>query len=231
LKKNLNNVNFQHISPRTENILERNEFLSYFGKSKRQDYKHTTIKYLKLEPEDGKFFKNYIIQELLAREELPTMSQPLKNKMIEAIYEIFVNAQMHSNCEFIYTCGQFFPKKNKIEFTIVDNGIGFKEKVNRRFDTQFSALQAIKWAVIDRNTTKKIPGGIGLALLHEFVQKNRGKIQIISAEGYYEYSEANIIYKEFKGEFPGTIVNLQFKTDDSSDYLLKSEVNDINDIF
>jgi len=34
----------------------------------------------------------------------------------------------------------------------------------------------------------------------------------------------------FKGSFPGTIVNLQFRTDDYSSYVLKKEF-DNNDIF
>ncbi|MDR4507873.1 MAG: hypothetical protein MRJ65_06500 [Candidatus Brocadiaceae bacterium] len=44
-------------------------------------------------------------------------------KITESIYEIFVNAQIHSETDFIYTCGQFFPNKHMIEFTIKDTGI------------------------------------------------------------------------------------------------------------
>jgi hypothetical protein len=39
-----------------------------------------------------------------------------------------------------------------------------------------------------------------------------------------------VISKSFDGLFPGAIVNLQFCTDDSNNYALKSEI-DINDIF
>ena len=37
----------------------------------------------------------------------------VKEKVIEAIYEIFVNAQIHSETQLIYTCSQFFPNKTK----------------------------------------------------------------------------------------------------------------------
>ena len=63
----------------------------------------------------------------------------VKEKIVEAICEIFVNAQIHSETEFIYTCGQFYPQNNKIEFTIVDTGVGFRENVNKRFQSNLSA--------------------------------------------------------------------------------------------
>jgi hypothetical protein len=69
-----------------------------------------------------------------------------------------------------------------------------------------------------------------LALLKEFVGKNKGKMQIISDNGFYQFDTKGVIVKTFRGEFPGTVVNLQFCTDDRSNYALKSEIN-INDIF
>lgn len=230
---NLNNIHFDYLSPKIETILLKNDFLTYFGKQREVDVNNTTIKFQKLKPTDGKYFKNYVIEELIEGHiaDLPIMSQGVKEKIVEAIYEIFVNAQIHSETEFIYTCGQFFPNKNKIEFTIVDTGIGFREKINRSFGSNLSAMQAIKWAVQDKKTTKKgISGGIGLAVLKEFVGMNKGKMQIVSNNGFYQFDIEGEILNLFKGEFPGTIVNLQFRTDDSKNYLLQSEI-DVNDIF
>lgn len=230
---NLNDIHFDYLSPQIESILLKNDFLTYYGKQRAIDVNKTTIKFQKLKPTDGKYFKSYVIEELIDGHitDLPKMSQGVKEKMVEAIYEIFVNAQIHSETDFIYTCGQFFPNMNKIEFTIVDTGIGFKEKINQRFNSNLSSIQAIEWAVKDRMTTKqKISGGIGLALLKEFVKMNKGKMQIISNDGFYQYDSMGEKSREFIGEFPGTIVNLQFRTDDKSNYLLKSEI-DINDIF
>lgn len=230
LKGNLNDIHFD-ISPKTEEILLKNDFLSYYGKERRFDGNHTTIKYQKLKPTDGKYFKTYVIKELIGRNELPHMSQAVKEKMVETIYEIFVNAQIHSETDFIYTCGQFFPNKNKIEFTIADTGVGFKKKVNRRFNVNMTAVQAIQWAVQDKKTTKTgISGGIGLSLLREFIDLNKGKMQIVSDNGFYQFSHSGVDSREFEGIFPGTIVNLQFCTDDNNNYSLKNEI-DINDIF
>jgi hypothetical protein len=228
---NLNDIHFDFISPQIEQILLKNDFLTYYGKQRLVDTNHTTIKFQKLKPTDGKYFKTYVIEELVGRDELPEMSKGVKEKMVESIYEIFVNAQIHSETNFIYTCGQFFPNKNKIEFTVVDTGIGFRNKVNQRFNANLSATQAIVWAVQDKKTTKQgISGGIGLAILKEFIEKNKGKMQIISDDGFYQFDRNGVITKQFNGKFPGTVVNLQFCTDDNSSYALKNEIN-INNIF
>jgi hypothetical protein len=231
--KNLNKIDFEIQETKTETILKKNDFLTYYGKQRAADVNNTTIKFQKIKPTDGKYFKNYVFNELIEghSKDLPKMTQGIKEKMIEAIYEIFVNAQIHSETDFIYTCGQFFPNKNTIEFTIVDVGIGFKEKVNQRFDARLTATQAIQWALQDKKTTKiGISGGIGLAVLKEFIDMNRGKMQIISKEGFYEFGRDGEVTNTFKGDFPGTIVNLQFRTDDKDNYRLKSEI-DINEIF
>lgn len=231
--ENLNDIHFDYINPDVEKILLKNDFLTYYGKTRVIDTYNTTIKFQKLKPTDGKYFKNYVIEELIDGHngDLPKMSIGAKEKIVEAIYEIFVNAQIHSNTDFIYTCGQFFPNMNKIEFSIVDTGLGFKEKINQRFGSNLIATQAIRWATQDKKTTKiGVSGGIGLAVLKEFVQMNRGKMQIISNDGFYQYDGSVEVSKLFRGEFPGTIVNLQFRTNDRNNYLLKSEI-DINDIF
>lgn len=228
LSANLNEIEIRHIDPAIENILLKNDFLSYFGHQRKADNHHTTIRYLKLNPTDGKYFNSYIINELIGRTELPKMSALVKETMAQAIYEIFVNAQIHSDSPSIYTCGQFFPRDNKIEFTIADVGIGFKNKVNRRFNKNLTSTQAITWAVQDRHTTKEgITGGIGLAFLREFVERNKGKMQIISDDGFYQFDTSGEQSKLFIGSYPGTIVNLQFRTDDNSRYHFSSEPVDI----
>ncbi|MBC2695284.1 MAG: ATP-binding protein [Desulfobacteraceae bacterium] len=183
----LNTIHFNNIPPKIQTIIQKNNFLSHFDYQRIDDINNTTIRYLKLKPTDGRFFHGYVVKELLNRPELPKMSSALKKKIAESIYEIFVNAQLHSESDFIYTCGQFFPTKHTIEFTITDTGIGFKNRVNNRFETSLSSVQAIKWAMIDGNSTKQdISGGIGFAILREFVSINKDKIQIIRDDGFYQ---------------------------------------------
>lgn len=229
LIENINQIHFINIPSATETIMKKNGFLTYFGYQSLLDNHNTTIRYLKLKLTDGKYFNTYVIDELIGRAELPQMSMSVKESMAIAIYEIFVNAQIHSNSSYIYTCGQFYPREHKIEFTIVDTGIGFKRKINDRFGSNLSSTQAIQWATKDRNTTKEgVTGGIGLALLKEFIEKNKGLMQIVSDDGFYEYSYRGEQLRLFDGAFPGTIVNLQFRTDDNSSYILTNEIDSDN---
>lgn len=231
LASELNEIHFTELINAAKIIMQKNDFLSYYGYPRVIDNYNTTIKYLKLKPTDGRFFHSYIVNELLNRSELPQMTKELKKKISESIYEIFVNAQIHSESNFIYTCGQFFPAKHIIEFTITDAGMGFKNKINKRFGKNLSSIQAIKWATSDGHSTKtNVSGGIGLALLKEFIAKNNGKFQIISDDGFYQYESDTEQTELFSESFPGTIVNMQFRTDDNSSYSLTEE-NGSDDLF
>lgn len=231
LQENGTNYKMNYCSNGIETILRKNGFLcKHFSADTQDDSHHTTIPYQVLRPSQSIFFNDYVVHQLFEREELPKMSKGVKDKMSELIHELFVNAQIHSNSEKVYTCGQFFPTKNKIEFTLVDTGIGFREKVNQKFNKGLLATQAILWAVQDKNTTKDVTGGLGLAMLKEFTEHNNGKIQIVSYNGYYEFKKGNENTRQFDGEFPGTIINIQFRTNDNTQYSLKEEL-DITDIF
>jgi hypothetical protein len=231
LEDNLNDIVFEYVNSSVCTILRKNGFLKHFGFDHHADSNHTTIPYQKMKPDDGRYFREYVAAQFLNRPELPAMSEGLRKKMTEAMLELFVNAQIHSETRHIYTCGQFFPKRHTIEFCIADTGIGFKEKFFRRFGKAIPAVDAIRWAVQDRNTTKVgIPGGIGLALLREFVKLNSGKLQIVSGDGYYEYNREGEKTEKLIKPFPGTVVNVAFRTDDNGNYSLAGEANE-SDIF
>lgn len=118
-------------------------------------------------------------------------------------------------------------KKYKIEFMMTDIGLGIKHVVNGAFNANLPATQAIEWAIRDKNTTKKgVSGGIGLSLLHEFIKMNKGRVQIISNEDFWQLDNANVTKNSFDNEFPGTMVNISVCTDDTNSYMLESEIPD-----
>ncbi len=228
LQNKLNSVNIDAL--KAKDILERNGFLSFFGNEKKIDYNNTTIPYQVLSIDDDRYFNNYVFKEFLGKSDLPNMTEGLKKKMTESIYEIFINAKIHSQTDKIFICGQYFPYLHKIEFMLTDIGVGIKNVINTRFNSNLTAIQAIDWAIEDRNTTKNgISGGIGLALLYEFIQKNMGKIQIVSNEGFWELNTEGIIKSSFENEFPGTMINIMVRTDDKNSYMLYDEIPE--DIF
>lgn len=155
------------------------------------------------------------------------MSPGLHKKLQESIFEIFSNAVLHSRTRLgIFSCGQYFPTKSCLHFSIVDLGIGIRQKIIDELGFNFSAEQAIKWATEDSHTTKTgaIPGGLGLKLLREFIVMNHGSIQIVSDCGYWQLADGLVSTQKFDWAFPGTVVNIQINTADTHSYRLSSEV-------
>lgn len=233
----LNDVTFSYIQRTPSDIqaiLQKNGFLTFYGYDKIPDTFHSTIEYKKFKPADGRYFNQYLEDELLKRSEIPNMSDAVHEKISESIQEMFVNAQIHSETEFIYTCGQFFPRDHKLNFTIVDTGIGFAKRIEKNLGEIISSKDAIRWAMIDGNTTKQgVSGGLGLALLKEFIVQNNGKIQIVSGNALYERNSNSETIQQLDAFLEGSVISMTFKTDDSKTYRLMSEVEqiDINDIF
>jgi hypothetical protein len=229
----VNNIKIINLTSKIEILLKRNHFLSHFGGHKLDDFYGTTIKYMKFKPTDNKQFKEYLDTELLSKSVMPDMSPRLRKEINRSIFEIFNNAVLHANCRNIFTCGQFFPQKNKLDFTVVDMGITIPGNVNNFLNETLAGHDALAWAVEEGHTTKigKIPGGLGLSLIRDFLKINRGKMQIISGDGYWEQDVYNNIDTNcIPDEFPGTIVNFEFNVNVDGFYCLKSEV-DAGDIF
>ena len=133
----------------------------------------------------------------------------------------------------MYVCGQLYPQNHRLDFTLADAGVGIRTKVRKYFNREdISSVTAIHWALQEGKTTKtgSQPGGMGLKFLKEFVSLNKGKLQIASRYGFYEYSAGTETFAKLSGDFPGTVVNLEVNTADQQSYRLSSEISP-NDIF
>ena len=232
--KNMNNIRFVNLSGKVEEILQKNYFLYHYGWVIKEDKYSTTIRYQKFSPEDEGLFKQYVSNQLLARPDFPRISELLAKKINESIFELFENARTHGHCDYIFTCGQYYPKKvpARVDFTLVDLGKTIKYNVNNYLKKNLEGYEAIDWAMKYGNTTKtgRISGGLGLDLIKEFIKLNNGKIQIVSSDGFWEMRKGIIQKKPFQKAFLGTIVNLEFNLDDTNIYKLKEEVS-LNNIF
>ena len=211
-------------APDIRTILQKNGFLSFYGYPTVWDNNDTTIQYIRFKRSESDAFAGYVNTQLLARPELPTLTPKAKMMIAQVIVEIFTNSVLHTQTNYIYTCGQFYPKKHCIDFSIVDTGDGIRNTVNKHTGQNLNAIDAIKWALIDGNTTKQgVPGGYGLTILQDFLRMNGGSLQIISNNGYYCHDNNSQFTRIFNAEFPGTALNLQIRTDDMNWYRLKSE--------
>jgi hypothetical protein len=232
LQEEFVSLSFININSSVDRILSKNHFFSNFGSEVLPDTYQTTIKFRKFRVTEEKPFKDYLDRELLSQPDLPKMSPLLKGRINRSIFEIFNNANIHGHCSHVFSCGQYFPQKKRLAFTIADLGQTIKHNVNNYLNKSLSGAEAISWAVEEGNTTKTgtIPGGLGLSLIRDFLKLNNGRIQIVSSNGYWEERKGVIFAQEFDNILLGTIVNLDININDHSSYKLSSEV-DVDSIF
>lgn len=176
-------------------------------------------------------FGKYIDSEIVRY--LPSMENTVKRDISAYIQELFGNAQIHGRCRHVFTCGQYYPKKGKMDFTVVNLGRTFHHNVTEFFERKKEAApdHSVAWAVLPEHSTKlNVSGGLGLSLMRDFVHFNNGRFQIVSGNEYWELNTKNEIHKWFECEFPGTIVNIEIDQHDKNHY--KYVTKDISeDIF
>lgn len=233
LGERINTVKLLNIRPDVERALTQNGFLSIYGRKAVPDRWGTTLPYQQFDPKDDRYFADYVETKLIRRTELPAMSSALLKKLSESLFEIFSNAVIHSSTEMgIFSCGQFFPKRDRLNFSVADLGIGIRRNVTETTGLTLDAAQAIEWATTGRNTTRRgaIPGGLGLKLLVQFVDLNGGSLQIVSDAGYWRRENGKSCIVQLTRPFPGTVVSVEINTADQQSYVLASEVEE-TDIF
>jgi anti-anti-sigma regulatory factor len=208
-------INFNN---KVETILRKNEFLIQHGYDKIFDKYATSIRYQKFDPTnklDDNNFEIYIKQQLLSKNDFPSHSKLLGKHITLRIFELYENARTHGSCDYIHACGQYFPKKPEkpLNVTIVDTGKNFQENVSKFLNQNIAAEEAID-------------GGLGLDLIFQFIQHNKGKIQIISSDGFWEWHRGKSTKMRLNNPFNGTIANLRFNLNDTSHYKLIEETDD-----
>lgn len=218
------NIDLVNLRPDVRNVLRRNGF---FENDMLADRYKTCIPLRVFETHESVKFSEYSFEHLEKNMEL-NLSNALKIKFFEGIDEIFQNSVLHCHQPTkIYACGQLYPKRKLIDFTIVDLGKGFRWNVENYLNKEVSGSRSIDWAMSAENTTRDgdVSGGLGLKILLEFIKHNGGKLTIYSDTGYWTNSSNGIELTELTASFPGAVVNLEIRTDDIHHYFLKSEVD------
>lgn len=224
--QNVNTLELKGLAPGVKTILSKNSFLTDFGFPKRPDTYGTTIPYQRFAIADNCKFAEYLNSHLRGKK-LPRMTPALSASFKRNILEIFVNATIHSESELgIFVCGQYFPKRNRLGFCVADAGIGIRRKIYKELGIKMNSDQAIDWALQEGHTTRKgsVPGGLGLKLIREFISMNQGRIQIVSDRGCWEFSAGQETLTRIDLGFPGTVINIEINTADTSSYCLRGEL-------
>lgn len=217
--------------------LSRNNFFSAFDPETFPLDPENFIEYRKFKPGEMEAFKTYLDNQLMKKQKFPKHTYLVGKRIRESILEIFVNAETHGKCSYIYSCGEYHENGATpiLDMTIVDRGFTIPSTVNeyvsRRHWQTYDACGAIRWALVEGNTTKtNEPGGLGFSILMEFLKLNEGEMQIVSGNGMVEFKKGNLYNYTLTKPFEGTIVNMRFNFDDSHKYRLVSEKVDINNL-
>ncbi|OQX28996.1 MAG: ATP-binding protein [Spirochaeta sp. LUC14_002_19_P3] len=231
LRDELNNVTIANVPAGISTILQKNKFLNVFNQPELPDTNQTTLPFKIFKLTAGDQFNDYL-DTYMKGHGIPTMSEALTKRFRQSLFEIFLNATIHSQSKSgIFVCGQFYPNKHRLDFTVADAGIGILENVQRYIrEPKITSCWAIEWAMTEGTTTGNWPGGLGLKLIKDFIEMNGGKIQVVSRLGYYEFSANGRFPQEMNSDFPGTCINIEINTEDTSNYYLKSELKS-EDIF
>ena len=156
------------------------------------------------------------------------MSSQLERRFFEGIDELFQNCEIHSKTEHgMFACGQHYPRTNRLDFSLVDLGLGFEEVVYRGTGNRMPPAEAIMWAMTGSNTTRAgdVPGGLGLKILREFIQLNGGRLLVVSHKGYWCLHKHGVDKRVLRVPFPGTAVTLEVNLADRSEYRMKHEID------
>jgi len=228
-----NAVSIVNVPSGIESILRKNRFLVGYGYDPLEDVSRTTLPFRRIQLSEQGLFADYLERHMNGKG-IPRMTEGLGKVFRQSIFEVFQNTVIHSRSRLgAFVCGQFYPQYQRMDLTIADAGVGIRINVRRYLrNMKISSVEAIRWALQEGNTTKtgSQPGGVGLKFLHDFVALNQGKIQIASRLGFYEYHDGKETFKKLAADIPGTTVNLEINTGDTSGYRLDSEITS-KDIF
>ena len=207
----------------------KNNFLPFFnsGFSRMNDLIQTVIEFRQFDIADTakqQAFFDLLRSGLLKSRGLVNLSDKVLKEVSKNIIELFSNAVSHSQSACgMFCAGQLFPTYHKLDVTIVDMGVGIQHNVASHLKQEVSADEAIRWAMKRLNSTRDDIGGLGLHLLKELITLTKGKLEIVSNNGYYYIKDGKEGSELLEFTFPGTVVNIEFKIDDKY-YYLKGEI-------
>jgi hypothetical protein len=142
-----NGIALTNLQPGVEKILTKNGFLTHYGRAPLRDSYRTTVPYQRFDVKDDRFFAAYVESKFVSRMEMPKMSAALMKRFRESVFEIFSNAVIHSQTtQGIFSCGQLFPTRKTLDFSVADLGIGIRRNVKDHTGQDLQAHEAIAWA-------------------------------------------------------------------------------------
>lgn len=209
-------------------ILARNHFLRAWRVDTKVEERENYVEYARFKSDvSAKEFKTYVQEGLIKKQKFPQHTDLAGEKIVESIFEIYANAVTHGKTDYVYSCGEYMEDTHRLVMTIIDCGQTIPNNVNEFFvkknQPTIGDCEAIEWAFVSGNTTKNQTGGLGLAIIKDFIALNNGSIQVVSGRGFIEYRGKQVERFLLDTSFGGTIVNMKFNFDDNKQYFMTSE--------
>lgn len=226
LKSKNNDIRLLTPSKEISELLIMSGFLEKFPPPNNNVPKHL-IPYKTFNGDDTEDFGNYLYEKMsdLDNCELITFLKP-------HIMEIFLNIKTHARKnknkskyagKEVFSSGYIYPDHSHLMISISNNGKTFKETIYQKTLIEYEhQYEYIRWALKANNsTTENRPGGAGLAMLKDLIDKSRGSLLICSGNAFYSYSyELDGLYiltKDLSAPYPGTCICIDIPL--SNDYL------------
>ena len=204
--------------------LLRNGFLGAFG-SESFGHRGATVPYREDRGCDPEGFLEYLAEEWLGKGWVG-VSPALRDAISAQVSECYLNAFQHADSPVgTFTCGQYFPRLEELQLSIIDFGIGIPARV-RGFlsEPDKPAGECLEWAFLPGHSTAADgrSRGLGLGLLRDFLKVNRGSLDIYSHDGYSSSEHGSFAFRASPGLFKGTLINIRIRCD-SRFYKFSSE--------
>jgi len=210
--KNNSRITIRHIDNEVMKIFRKNGFFEKYDLSIEKDVYDSTIPLRDFNVDQEEDFLYHLIEKVMPKINFRNTIDPGVVKSFQSsLSEIFTNVRLHSDSDKVYTCGQLFYNKEKVSFTIVNQGRTIKDNVNNITGKQLTDSESIYWAIKEGNTTKRVSdnGGLGFPIVKNFLANNNGTLFIKSGRGMLIYNDNNVRFKEYTAHFPGTIVSIE----------------------
>ena len=157
-----------------------------------------------------------------------------ENLLAFIINEIMRNSEQHAGVDYVWICGQNFKDRNIIEIAILDEGIGYKRRLEKIFKTKINSDEkAIKMAsrpIIGEVHSNNIEDeeneiGVGMHVVSEICNSLKGSFSVVSGNTAIIRGAGSTITK--KAFHKGSFVKLVIDT--SQSFVYKDLVGNIFD--
>jgi len=141
-------------------------------------------------------------------------SYTFKGYIKYVLTEIMNNVCDHSESTIGgYVTAQFYPSKHKIQVSIADTGIGFLEKMQRKFSDITTEEEAIKYAV-QKEVTGSLPdmygaernAGYGLYVISKIVEMTGTALYILSNNTLVKFYDGTSITTIINTDWQGSLI-------------------------